>query len=371
MVSPAVEIKEGAGAYQSSDGGFDATPAATITIHLIDTSADSWSISCISTDDTSVAATVTSGLTIDTVARTASFTAPAAGKAYRFQSVVNGGVNGQGRSDSSYTTTFCVYTLTGGRRVLAADETTESDATFGWIASYNDMVRNPTTAAAAGSDNQFQYNNGGSILGGSSGLTYDESNNRPVMPNGLTFSDGGFTAVLDCTPSANRTLTLPDATDTIVGRATTDTLTNKTLTSPTIGGTPVVSATSVQATGNARCKVYSDIANVQTTDATVTSAFTWTITDEAVTQVTVEALAVKSDGTTTASYVRRVRIKRDGGTVTVGTVESTFTDEEAGFSTCEVTIDNSTSTGRVRVTGVAATTIDWGIVINRIEVTHA
>jgi hypothetical protein len=37
-------------------------------------------------------------------------------------------------------------------------------------------------------------------------------------------------------PTADRTLTFPDATDTLVGRATTDTLTNKTLTTPTING---------------------------------------------------------------------------------------------------------------------------------------
>ncbi len=162
-----------------------------------------------------------------------------------------------------------------------------------------------------------------------------------------------------------------DVTGTLPSASLATTLSSKTLDSPTISGTPVYSATSISATGNARGKVYSDIANVQTTDATVTSIFTWTITDEAVTIVTVEACAVKSDGSVTASYVRRVRIKRDGGTVTMGTVESSFTDEESGFSTCEVTIDNSTSTGRVRVTGVAATTIDWACIVSRFEVTHA
>jgi len=42
---------------------------------------------------------------------------------------------------------------------------------------------------------------------------------------------------------ASGTLTLPAATDTLVGRATTDTLTNKTITSPSIGGTVTGGAT--------------------------------------------------------------------------------------------------------------------------------
>jgi hypothetical protein len=120
----------------------DVTPTNTITIRLIDSSAKTWSISCIGTDDASDAETVTASLVIDTTLRTATFTAPAAGSAYIFQSVVNGGIGPNQKVLTSYTTTFGIYTLTtGGSRVIAANETFEGSATHGWTKPINEALR--------------------------------------------------------------------------------------------------------------------------------------------------------------------------------------------------------------------------------------
>jgi hypothetical protein len=56
-----------------------------------------------------------------------------------------------------------------------------------------------------------------------------------------SFSVASAVTLIDAVSTAGRVVTLPDATDTLVGRATTDTLTNKTLTSPTL--TTPISAT--------------------------------------------------------------------------------------------------------------------------------
>lgn len=59
-------------------------------------------------------------------------------------------------------------------------------------------------------------------------------------------------------PTADRTISLPDATDTLVGRATTDTLTNKTISATSNTLTGVINNTLLSATGDS---IYASSAN--------------------------------------------------------------------------------------------------------------
>lgn len=122
--------------------------------------------------------------------------------------------------------------------------------------------------------------------------------------------------------------------------------------------------------GNANMQRVADVAYTQTTNGTIADLYTWAVRDEAVTLLRVEVLAVKSDGTKTASFVRWVRFKSDAATVSVGTPANTLAETEASFGV-SITTDNNGTTGRLRVTGLAATTIDWYAWVERFEGAHA
>jgi len=72
----------------------------------------------------------------------------------------------------------------------------------------------------------------------SAGTSVNLLEDATVIFEGAT-DDGNETVLSVIDPTGDRTVSLPDATDTLVGKATTDTLTNKTLTSPTLTS-PVV-----------------------------------------------------------------------------------------------------------------------------------
>lgn len=138
--SPTCEVKDGSGSWVSTTDGVDVTVGNTISIRLASTAGvDVWSIQCITTDETSTAPT----LTVNYTTKVATFTAPAAGKALRFKSTVTS------QSDKvTSSATFCIYTLTGsGQRVVAFQETTEGDSSFGWTARLNAAVRQITSSA--------------------------------------------------------------------------------------------------------------------------------------------------------------------------------------------------------------------------------
>ena len=83
------------------------------------------------------------------------------------------------------------------------------------------------------STGQVQIEGGDFFLGNKSDGTTTTSVN--IIFEGAT-ADAHETTLTVAEPTADRTLTLPDATDTLIGRATTDTLTNKTWNSTVITG---------------------------------------------------------------------------------------------------------------------------------------
>jgi len=82
-------------------------------------------------------------------------------------------------------------------------------------------------------------------------LNWFESNSQPVSSWAFSGSSSGTTTLQASAVAGNTTLTLPAVTDTIVSLTATQTLTNKTLTSPIIG-TPALTLSTTTATAEGR-----------------------------------------------------------------------------------------------------------------------
>lgn len=138
--SPTCYVKDGAGANQTTPP-FDVTAGNVVTIGLVSTAGVSaWSLTLYGQDESVTPPTVT----IDANTKTATFTAPALPWTLIYKSTVNGGVDANGVTQSTYSTTVGIHCKTaGGKRLLASNETTEASSTTGWLAKVNDPIRNP------------------------------------------------------------------------------------------------------------------------------------------------------------------------------------------------------------------------------------
>ena len=142
--SPIVTVQDGGGAQQPTTNGAVVTAGNVVTVTLSSVASGGvWSLTVVGQDDLVTPPVIT----VNNVAKTATFTAPALPWSLVLQSQV--GINSlgkdvNGQTQPSYTTTLGIYCLTAGNaRLLATNERAEGSAAYGWITKINTLIRTP------------------------------------------------------------------------------------------------------------------------------------------------------------------------------------------------------------------------------------
>ena len=140
--SPACSVADGGAAPQTSPP-LDVTSGNVVTVALVSVAGvSSWGLQLFGQDDKVTPPVVT----VNNTTKVATFTAPAAPWTLIYKSIVNNGTDVNGVVQPSYTTTVGIHSKTANaKRLIASNETAESNTSLGWTQKVNDAAR-PETA---------------------------------------------------------------------------------------------------------------------------------------------------------------------------------------------------------------------------------
>ena len=152
-------------------------------------------------------------------------------------------------------------------------------------------------------------------------------------------------------PTADRTITLPDATGQVVLRDTTDTLTNKTLTSPTISGSPVITGLSSagMVSSSAAPKDYVDSILGSATAASTSAT-------SAATSATSAATSASSAATSATSSATSATASATSATAAATSASSAATSATAAATSATSAATSATSAATSATSAAASAT---------------
>jgi hypothetical protein len=260
----------------------------------------------------------------------------------------------EGATDDAYETTFAIVDPTADRVVtmpnatdtLIGKATTDTltnksvdlgnNTLTGSLAEFNSALQSATFATLAGTETlQNKTFTSPTINGGTMSGTFTGTSNvtgtvlsgaSPLVFEGAT-ADAYETTWAFTDPTADRTITVPNATDTLIGKATTDTLTNKTY---DLGGT-----------GNSLTGSLAEFNAALQSDSFATLAGTETLQNKTFTSPTINALTFTSGQSTSALNIGATGIIFEGATADAYETTMTAVDPTADHT---ITIPNSTMT---------------------------